>query len=100
MLSEKLSAKEKARWFERGMRFAVEAKYIFDMVSYKDGQGTWAIYKYDTFFTENRMVLNSECEWEEDLDVDKRDANFGFRTRFTFDTALDVLDMYKSIYPD
>lgn len=99
MPSNKLSDKEKIQWFNRGMRFAVEAKYVFEMVSFKNGQPAWAIYSWESFWSENRQVLNSNCEWEDDLDMESRDPNFEIRTRFDFDTALDIYQMYKDVYP-
>jgi len=98
-MTEKLSKKEKLQWFGNAMRFGIDKNFIFDLRSFKNGEPQWAIYEANTFFTPEKKVLNANCEWEDEVELEKRDKDFLERTRFTFDEALDIYNMYKSIFP-
>jgi hypothetical protein len=93
MLSNKLTDEQKIEWFDRAMKFAVERKYVFEMVAFKGGESVWAIYDWNTYFTEERKVLNADGELEPDLPFEKHDKAFTDRTRFSFDQAFELVEM-------
>jgi len=48
-----MTIEEKAKWFDRALRFALDGKIQLIMKSYKNGVGKWAIID-----TEKNLVLN------------------------------------------
>jgi hypothetical protein len=86
-----MTIEEKAKWFDKALRFSIEGKIQLIMKSYKDGVGKFAIID-----TAKNMVLNSNMEWEPEPPLAKdRDESFLIRTRFDFETALMQYDQMK-----
>ncbi len=85
-----MTTEEKAKWFDAALRFALEGKIHLVMKSKTDGVANWAIVN-----TENNTVLNSNFEWEPEPPVAQRDEAFLIRTRFDFDTAVNLFQQYK-----
>ncbi len=86
-----MTIEEKAKWFDRALRFVLDGKIQLIMKSYKDGVAKWAIID-----TEKNLVLNSNLEWEPEPPLAKdRDEAFLIRTRFNFETAVSQYQQYK-----
>jgi len=85
-----MTEKEKAKWFDAGLKFAVEGDIQLVMKAKKKGVSSWAIVD-----TKTGNVFNSNMEWEEELPLAKRDERFLMRTRFSFDDAVNLLKMKK-----
>jgi hypothetical protein len=86
-----MTIEEKAKWFDKALRFAVEGKIQLIMKSYKDGVGKFAVID-----TAKNLVLNSNMEWEPEPPLAKdRDEAFLIRTRFDFETAIMQYDQMK-----
>lgn len=81
---------EKAKWFDAAMRFGLEGSIHLIMKSKIDGQANWSIVD-----TSNKMVLNSNMEWEEEPESSNRDESFMIRARFSFDSAVAIWQQYK-----
>ena len=86
-----MTIEEKAKWFDKALRFALDGKIHLIMKSYKDGVGKFAIID-----TAKNLVLNSNMEWEPEPPLAKdRDEAFLIRTRFDFETAVMQYDQMK-----
>ena len=86
-----MTIEEKAKWFDKALRFSVEGNIQLIMKSYKDGVGKFAIID-----TAKNLVLNSNMEWEPEPPLAKdRDEAFLIRTRFDFETAVMQYDQMK-----
>ncbi len=85
-----MTTEQKAKWFDAAIRFVLEGKIHLVMKSKVDGVANWAIVN-----TENNTVLNSNFEWEPEPPVNQRDEAFLIRTRFDFDTAVNLYQQYK-----
>jgi len=86
-----MTTEEKAKWFDKALRFCLDGKIHLIMKSYKDGVGKFAIID-----TAKNLVFNSNMEWEPEPPLAK-DRNEGFliRTRFDFETALMQYEQMK-----
>ena len=86
-----MTDQEKAHWFDKALKFALDGKIHLLMKSYKDGVGKWAIID-----TEKNLVLNSNMEWEPEPPIAKdRDEAFLIRTRFDFETGVAQYEQMK-----
>jgi hypothetical protein len=85
-----MTDKEKAKWFDAALRFALNGKIQLVQKSFQNGVGKWAIVD-----TSNNMVLNSNLEWEPELPLAKRDESYLIRTRFGFEDAVSMYTQYK-----
>lgn len=86
-----MTIEEKAKWFDRGLKFVLDRKIHLVLKSFKDGAGRWAIID-----SEKSLVLNSNLEWEpEPLLAKDRDEAFLIRARFDFETAVGLYEQLK-----
>jgi hypothetical protein len=85
-----LEDQDKIKWFEKAVKFQIEGLIYLVMKSRKNGQASWAIEDMKT-----HKVLNSNMEWEDELPLAKRDQAYLIRTRFDFETAVNVFEQYK-----
>jgi hypothetical protein len=86
-----MTIEEKAKWFDKALRIALDGKIHLIMRSYKDGVGKWAVID-----TEKNLVLNSNMEWEPEPPLAKdRDQGFLIRTRFEFEMAVSQYEQMK-----
>lgn len=85
-----MTAEEKAKWFDLAIRFSLDKNIHLVMKSRTGGEGHWAIVD-----TAKGLVMNSNLEWEEEPPVQKRDEGFLIRTRFAFEQATELFNMYK-----
>ena len=86
-----MTDQEKAQWFDKALKFALDGKIHLVMKSYMNGVGKWAIID-----TAKNLVLNSNMEWEpEPPQAKDRDEAFLIRTRFDFDTAIVQYEQLK-----
>lgn len=86
-----MTVEEKAKWFDKGLRFSLDGKIHLIMKSYKDGVGKFAVID-----TVKNLVLNSNMEWEPEPPLAKdRDEAFLIRTRFDFETAIMQYEQMK-----
>jgi hypothetical protein len=90
-----MTDKEKAKWFDAALRFALNGKVQLVQKSNQNGVGKWAIVD-----TSNNTVLNSNLEWEPEVLVAKRDESFLIRTRFGFEDAVSMYTQYKMFAAD
>lgn len=87
-----MSVEEKAKWFDKALKFALDGKIHLIMKSNKNGSAKWAIID-----SEKNLVLNSNLEWEpEPPQAKDRDDSFLMRARFDFDTAITLYDQLKT----
>ena len=86
-----MTDQEKAQWFDKALKFALDRKIHLVMKSNINGVGKWAIID-----TEKNLVLNSNMEWELEPPMAKdRDEAFLIRTRFDFETAVAQYEQMK-----
>ena len=85
-----MTTEEKAKWFDKGLKFVLDGKIHIVMKSRLNGVGNWAIVD-----SSNGNVLNSNMEWEEEPPVNKRDESFIIRARFKFEDAVAMYEQYK-----
>ncbi len=86
-----MTTEEKAEWFDVATRFSLGANINLVMKSRKDGISKWAIID-----TKNNKVLNSNFEWEDEPpSANSRDEAFLIRTRFDFETAVNLFQQFK-----
>ena len=85
-----MTNEEKAKWFDVGLRFAIDGHIQIVLKSYKNGEKKWGIIDSKT-----KQVFNSNMEWEDEPPVKKRDEAFLIRTRFEFSQAVDLYQQYK-----
>ena len=86
-----MQLEEKAKWFEKALKFALDGKIHLIMKSNKNGVAKWAIID-----SEKSLVLNSNLEWEPEPPLVKdRDESFLIRARFDFDTAVSLYEQLK-----
>lgn len=86
-----MTIEEKAKWFDRALRFSIDGNIHLIMKSNKNGIQKWAIID-----TDKNMVLNSNLEWEAEPPLAKnRDDAFLIRTRFDLETAISQYDQFK-----
>lgn len=82
---------EKAKWFDKALKFALDGKIHLIMKSNMNGVARWAIID-----SEKKLVLNSNLEWEPEPPLVKdRNESFLIRARFDFDTAISLYDQLK-----
>lgn len=86
-----MTVEEKAAWFDSAMRFGLMGSIQLVMKSKINGTAYWAIYD-----AENKKILNSNLEWEEEPPVSKRDEGFLRRSRFSFEDAVNLFNQYKT----
>jgi hypothetical protein len=84
-----LTLEEKAKWFDAALRFGLKGSIHLVMKSKINGKANWAIVD-----TKTNKVLNSNLEWEEEPPAKKRDEAFLMRTRFDFETAVQLFQQY------
>jgi hypothetical protein len=88
-----MSSEEKAKWFDRALRFGLDGKIHLTMKSNLNGVAKWAIID-----SEKNLVLNSNMEWEPEPPLVKdRNESFLIRARFDFDTAVALYDQLKML---
>ena len=86
-----MTDQEKAQWFDKALKFALDGKIHLVMKSYMNGVGKWAIID-----TAKNLVLNSNMEWElEPPQAKDRDEAFLIRTRFDFEMAVAQYEQMK-----
>jgi hypothetical protein len=86
-----MTIEEKAKWFDKALKYALDGKIHLVLKSYKDGNGKWAIID-----SAKSMVLNSNLEWEPEPPTAKdRDEAFLIRTRFDFEMAVNLYEQFK-----
>lgn len=86
-----MTEQEKAQWFDKALKFALDGKIQLVMKSYKNGAGKWAVID-----SAKNLVLNSNMEWEpEPPQAKDRDEAFLIRTRFDFETAVAQYEQMK-----
>lgn len=85
-----MSDEEKLKLFAKAVKFQLEGMIFATMKSRRDGVGTWVIEDI-----ENKKVLNSNMEWEDEIPLSKRDEAFNIRTRFDFGTAITMFEQFK-----
>jgi len=90
-----MTDKEKVKWFDFALRFALTGKIHLVQKSFQNGVGKWAIVD-----TSNNTVLNSNLEWEPEVPVAKRDESYLIRTRFSFEDAYSMYTQYKMFASD
>ncbi len=81
---------DKAKWFDRCVKFQLSGLIFLEMKSRKNGVGVWIIED-----TKNNKVLNSNLEWEIEPPTSKRDEAFLIRTRFDLEAAITMYEQYK-----
>ncbi len=86
-----MSVEEKAKWFDKALKFALDGTIHLMMKSNKGGVAKWAIID-----SGKNLVLNSNLEWEPEPPLVKdRDESFLIRARFDFDTAVSLYEQLK-----
>lgn len=85
-----MTNEEKAKWFERSVKFQLSGLIFLEMKTRKKGVGVWTIED-----TKKNMVLNSNMEWEKEPQPSKRDEAFLIRTRFDLESAINMYEQYK-----
>ena len=85
-----MTDEEKAKWFDFGLRFALDGHIHLVLKSYKDGEKKWGIIN-----TKTNEVFNSNMEWEEEPPAKKRDEAFLIRSRFDFQQAVELYQQFK-----
>jgi hypothetical protein len=85
-----MTTEQKAKWFDSALRFGLQDKIHLVMKSRVNGVSNWAIID-----TANNKVLNSNLEWEEEPPIEKRDESFLTRSRFPFETAIELFKQFK-----
>ena len=85
-----MTNEEKAKWFDRALRFVLDGNIHLVMKSRIDGKPNWAIVD-----TKSNKVMNSNMEWEPELPVKDRDEGYLIRTRFDFEMAVSLFQQYK-----
>lgn len=85
-----MTNEEKAKWFDVAVKFALDRDIFLVLKSKKGSQMNWAVQNSKT-----GMVLNSNLTWEPEPPVSGRDEAFKIRTRFPFETAVQLYEQYK-----
>ncbi|MBU1101315.1 MAG: hypothetical protein KKA84_13015 [Bacteroidetes bacterium] len=85
-----MTNEEKAKWFDVGLKFALDGDIHIVLKSFKKGQKKWGIVN-----TKTKEVFNSNMEWEVEPPSSKRDEAFLIRTRFDFEQGVDLYNQYK-----
>ncbi len=85
-----MTNEQKAKWFDSALRFGLQDKIHLIMKSRIGGNAVWSIID-----TAGNKVLNSNLEWEDEPPIEKRDESFLTRSRFPFETAVELFKQYK-----